>query len=933
MNMVANAHFHTPTVEVFDPRGLVIRNIGFYRCDPDEMVQSRISRQVFDQSARLIANWDPRLWALVEQGHDVLPNDRVTFTLNSLPILTRSVDEGQRLTLVGDAAQALDVWDSRGSQFHRVYDDQLRVLELHERTLNEPFGCIERLRYAGNEIEPAYNLRGRLLRHDDAGGSRSWEGYDLHSQPLREVQRFLKTMNVPDWPENEPEREALLESSSYKTKWVRNAEGKTINFVDAKGNDVSRVFNICGQATEVWLTLAGTSKPHCLASSMVYNAQGNVVSQTSGKGILISTEFDPLTGYLRQSQVRKSSGQLLQDLRYSYDAVGNVVKKEDRAQSVQYFKNQIIEPIAIYKYDTLYRLISASGKESILATGGADLPELAPIGDASRQRNYLDTFVYDAANNLLELHHQAGEGSYKKKMKVAERTNRSLYWQEGEDDSDPDSGFDLNGNQKNLLKGQELDWDSRNQLVRASQVVRAEGVNDEEFYQYDSSSSRLRKLSVKKAKSLVSTSVVSYLPGLEIRENLVAGEQLQVVCVELEGGTVQILHWDSGPPEGLLNDSFRFGFSDQLGSVLLELSEDARLISQEEYHSFGTTAWWASGSAVEAKYKTIRYSGKQRDSTGLYYYRYRYYAPWLFRWLSADPAPTAEEVNRYCMVGNNPVSYIDSHGLNRLKTSEMDQIVPADERLHVARGMINEISQYEPAVTSLLDQVSAELGAALYGREYRLKTAESLAQKLSVAPPNQMNDVLRYTIGFPYGEQGDISEQEQQDFLQGVVRSFYVLGSSGYKPALIRNTFSSGQAYKGINANFLLPDGKTKFEIQVHTSQSYKIKSEGHVRYEAIRSLDRELASGAVSKDRREAVEAELSSRRIAHTEASAAISTPVGIQEWVPSTPEMKGFKWQTHRLTSEQRRFYSERVKTNMRILTRTSQNNSTIVRRNSM
>ncbi|EGH49324.1 insecticidal toxin protein, partial [Pseudomonas syringae pv. pisi str. 1704B] len=50
------------------------------------------------------------------------------------------------------------------------------------------------------------------------------------------------------------------------------------------------------------------------------------------------------------------------------------------------------------------------------------------------------------------------------------------------------------------------------------------------------------------------------------------------------------------------------------------------------------TAWWAARSAVEAKYKTVRYSGKERDTSGLYYYGLRYYAPWLQRWINPDPA-------------------------------------------------------------------------------------------------------------------------------------------------------------------------------------------------------------------------------------------------------------------------------------------------------
>ncbi|MGE9575523.1 RHS repeat-associated core domain-containing protein, partial [Escherichia coli] len=71
----------------------------------------------------------------------------------------------------------------------------------------------------------------------------------------------------------------------------------------------------------------------------------------------------------------------------------------------------------------------------------------------------------------------------------------------------------------------------------------------------------------------------------------------------------------------------------------------------------------SSENAVEADYKTIRYSGKEKDATGMYYYGYRYYQPWIGRWLSVDPAGTIDGLNLYRMVKGNPVSYIDDNGL------------------------------------------------------------------------------------------------------------------------------------------------------------------------------------------------------------------------------------------------------------------------------
>ncbi|MGP5571040.1 RHS repeat-associated core domain-containing protein, partial [Pseudomonas helleri] len=132
------------------------------------------------------------------------------------------------------------------------------------------------------------------------------------------------------------------------------------------------------------------------------------------------------------------------------------------------------------------------------------------------------------------------------------------------------------------------------------------------------------------------TAETRYLPGLEVRTNSASQEHLEVVTLQAGRCCVQWLHWDT-PPTGLGNDQLRYTLDDHLGSSTLELDDQAQLISQETYYPFGGTASWAGRNEVEASYKTLRYSGKERDASGLYYYGYRYYAPWLHRWLNPDP--------------------------------------------------------------------------------------------------------------------------------------------------------------------------------------------------------------------------------------------------------------------------------------------------------
>jgi RHS repeat-associated protein len=55
--------------------------------------------------------------------------------------------------------------------------------------------------------------------------------------------------------------------------------------------------------------------------------------------------------------------------------------------------------------------------------------------------------------------------------------------------------------------------------------------------------------------------------------------------------------------------------------------------------------------------------GKERDEeSGLYYHGARYYAPWLARWVSCDPAGMVDGSNLYIFAKNDPRRYTDTTG-------------------------------------------------------------------------------------------------------------------------------------------------------------------------------------------------------------------------------------------------------------------------------
>ena len=88
------------------------------------------------------------------------------------------------------------------------------------------------------------------------------------------------------------------------------------------------------------------------------------------------------------------------------------------------------------------------------------------------------------------------------------------------------------------------------------------------------------------------------------------------------------------------------------------------IITYEEYYPYGSTSFQTGRSQAEVSLKRYRYTGKERDTeNGFYYHGARYYAPWLGRWISCDPAGhVIDGLNLYSYVRNRPVVLSDSTG-------------------------------------------------------------------------------------------------------------------------------------------------------------------------------------------------------------------------------------------------------------------------------
>jgi len=438
-----------------------------------------------------------------------------------------------------------------------------------------------------------------------------------------------------------------------------------------------------------------------------YNARGQRLLVSHGNDVTTSYEYDPDTFRLihlvttRPDRFAKEE-RVVQDLNYTYDPTGNITRIADAAdtQPVIFFRQQRVDPSSDYDYDAVYRLAGAAGREHLGQTGGGlaapaqvsndDAPRtndglghrLLNPGDGNAMGNYTERYTYDAVGNLLTMVHQVKSGGgwtrrydYREPSAIGpgETCNQLSSTSLPGDLAAPFSmvySHDAHGNMTAMphLAGG-MTWDEQDRLRSTARQKVNSGTPETTWYAYDAAGERHRKVTDAAAaerKSGVRTRERIYLGAMEIYREYdsdgttvtLARESLQVMArsdrIALVETRTAATKLDPAPAK-----TVRFQYTNHLGSAILELTEQADVLSYEEYFPFGATAYQAVRTQTDVS-KRYRYTGKERDEENdLYYHGARYYAPWLGRWTSCDPIRSA---NLYWYCRSRPTGYVDLSG-------------------------------------------------------------------------------------------------------------------------------------------------------------------------------------------------------------------------------------------------------------------------------
>ncbi|WMJ75288.1 RHS repeat-associated core domain-containing protein [Cytophagaceae bacterium ABcell3] len=506
-----------------------------------------------------------------------------------------------------------------------------------------------------------------------------------------------------DW---ESLTEAVLDSFAYVTGMKYDALNRVTEMqfpedVEQERKILLPRYNRSGALEQVGLKNTEASEEQVYVERIAYNARGQRTLIAFGNGMMTRYAYDEDNFRLKRLRTERyeknglaynyASGTVRQDNFYEYDLSGNITSIINRAPGSGVGGTDILEKD--YTYDALYRLLSATGRETA-TTAAEPWDDTYRSHDPTLTRGYTQHYSYDKMGNIQGLQHIATGGNFTRSFTYTENKNileditigQTAY------------GFihDVNGNIIREGESRHFAWDYADRL-KSFRIQAGEGEPSlNAFYLYDSGGNRIKKLVQKQDGSYKSTtyidgifehtresiSAAAYaIPNLEIGQWTIGVYDQGTAIPDLEIGqwiigqyggstteqnTLHIMDDQSriatirlGDAMGDITPAIKYNLEDHLGSSSIQLDTNGTLVNREEYTPFGETSFGSYGK------KRYRFCGKEKDEeSGLYAMGARMYSAWTCRFTSVDKM-TGKHPNKtpYHYASNNPINRIDPSGM------------------------------------------------------------------------------------------------------------------------------------------------------------------------------------------------------------------------------------------------------------------------------
>lgn len=716
---LAAKHAGTPGVVRFNSLGRSVYSVSDY--GGGKMAATRTER---DPAGRWKRSYDERGRLIAENYAGIL----------GTPVWSASAEKGRRW-IFHDALGAMKkTWDENGREFRTEYDGLRRPVASYVREGEQPELLFQYVVYGDRHPDAEkLNLLGTVHLLFDQSGLAALPEADFKGHPKRIERRLAKNYcNHVDWAAvaGQPDyasllnaADAILETETFVSATQYDALGRPTRSELPDGSVVVPSYDEANLLSSLSVQVGGLGDFVPFLKEQDYDAKGQRRYARYGNEVWSRYFYDArtlrLSGLTTCRFADDPGAKALQKLQYTYDPVGNLVRIRDDAQQTHYFRNQVVRPDMSFEYDAIYQLIRAKGREhagigndSVLDArdldGAVPLPH---VNDESALRIYTEEYEYDLLGNLTKLSHRyaaqsaAGSGwtrryRYAYEDDPANRTNRlSNTSAAGDEDTGTYSAaydYDAYGNMTRMPHLAELAWNFLDQLHHVHL-----GTGGIAYYVFGAGGRRIRKV-IERANGRRLERIS--LGAVEIyRERQGDGEpELERRTLHVSDNAGRIAQVDTKTidtggqdPDNPLNvPLLRYVFGNHAGSATLATDEDGNVVSYEEYHPFGTTSYRSAKSTAELSMKRYRFSGKERDEeTGIYYFGARFYAAWLGRWISTDPAGFADGANLYRYCRNNPVNLTDPFGCS---PNEEQKTTLLEERHVTGKESFDELRAVTP---------------------------------------------------------------------------------------------------------------------------------------------------------------------------------------------------------------------------------------------
>ncbi|MDZ4211147.1 MAG: RHS repeat-associated core domain-containing protein [Methylotenera sp.] len=541
------------------------------------------------------------------QQYDEL--NRVVKTTDALNGETRFTYDllGNRLTIT----------DAENKAYAFSYDDLGRLISETDHSAKTSSYLLDE---AGNPYQTtnrlaevsrySYDNANRLTRIDYLkDGSAETFGYDAAGNKASSANTLVGYSFIYDRLNRLTQK---LDSRNAQLSFTYDKVGNLLTKTTYQNTTTSYLYNAANR-------LVSLTNLDYLQADYQLDPAGRVISRVSNSGARTMTQYDA-NGWVTKLTQYDAANNLVSDTSYTRDRLGNILTQSNTAGAST--------GTTTYTYDALYRLKTA------------DYPNT--VND--------EAFTYDKVGNRKT--HTKGSitlgaaGSSTRYYGHLVNTNRLAEVRIGSTTGAIDSSFsyDFEGRltAQTGTGAKTLTWDAKSRLKTLTKASITEN------YGYDPMDYRIRH------SNGANGQLDYYLEG----EHLESVEQNGQLTEKYFRGasTDELIAAYLKETDGKTKP-YQF-HHDNVTSTTQVTGHNGGTLQSISYSAFGSTL-----NTTGSSQSRLKYTGREDDGTGLYYYRARYYDTDIGRFISEDPLGFQAGINFYAYVGNNPVNANDPSGL------------------------------------------------------------------------------------------------------------------------------------------------------------------------------------------------------------------------------------------------------------------------------